>query len=155
MEIIVSKPKTEAEIKEFADCIYELILAPDKCPRESLFFPPELEAIIRRFIFRDKTTNNLIGTGCVRLIGDGIARISYVSIKKEYQGLGLGRRMVQLLESTAFKLGASKIQLASARGKEPFYHKLGYTIVGEEVEKYGDVVDRCNVLMKNLFRTSL
>ena len=155
MEIIAVKPVTEKDIKEFEDLVYEYILQPDNWPREDFFFPPATEAIIRKYLFKNKATGETVGTGAVRMIEEGMARISYVCLKKKYQGLGLGRMMVHLLEVTAFKLGAIKLQLASVQGKEGFYTKLGYYISGEEKDECQGKVCFSKVLMKNLYKTRL
>ncbi len=155
MEIIVTKPKTEDEIKAFESQVYEYISLPDNWPRDDFYFPPETEAIIRKFLFKEAKTGNIIGTGAVRLIGPGMARVSYVSIVKDKQRQGLGRLMMQLLEITAFKLGASTIQLSSAHGKEPFYMKIGYKIIGKETAECHGKVDVANLMEKHIYRTKL
>ena len=155
MEIIVTKPKTEDDIKLFADQVYEYISLPDNWPKEDFFFAPETEAIIRKYFFKDAKTGALIGTGAVRIIGPGLARISYVSIVRDKQRRGLGRLMMQLLEVTALRMGAAKTQISSAHGKEPFYLKIGYKFVGKETATFQDKVDISNLMEKNLYKTKL
>lgn len=72
--------------------------------------------------------------GVVRLLWDGgyIAFLSDVIVDAEYQGRGIGRRLV---ESCLIKLKKDmkpgykvKITLNSAKGKEPFYEKFGFRV---------------------------
>ena len=72
--------------------------------------------------------------GLVRLLWDGgyIAFLSDVIVIPEYQGQGIGRRLV---EESIRRLQAGmkpgykvKIVLNAARGKEPFYEKFGFRV---------------------------
>ena len=72
--------------------------------------------------------------GVVRLIWDGgyVAFLSDLIVDSEYQGKGIGRTLV---ESCISKLKKDmkpgykvKITLNSAKGKEPFYEKLGFKV---------------------------
>ena len=72
--------------------------------------------------------------GVVRLLWDGgyIAFLSDVIVDSEYQGQGIGRKLV---ESCIIKLKKDmkpgykvKITLNSAKGKEPFYEKFGFKV---------------------------
>ncbi|MBR4161948.1 MAG: GNAT family N-acetyltransferase [Solobacterium sp.] len=72
--------------------------------------------------------------GMARLLWDGgyIAFLSDVIVDAEYQGRGIGRRLV---ESCIQKLKDDmkpgykvKITLSSAKGKEAFYEKFGFEV---------------------------
>ena len=72
--------------------------------------------------------------GLARLIWDGgyIAYLSDVMVDYEYQGRGIGRALV---EACIRKLKEDmkpgykvKMNLSSAKGKEPFYEKFGFRV---------------------------
>ena len=72
--------------------------------------------------------------GVVRLLWDGgyIAFLSDVVVDPEYQGQGIGRKLVEsCIErlkkdmKPGFKV---KLTLNSAKGKEPFYEKFGFRV---------------------------
>ncbi len=72
--------------------------------------------------------------GLVRLLWDGgyIAFLSDVIVIPEYQGQGIGRRLV---EASIQKLKEGmkpgykvKLTLNAAKGKEPFYEKFGFKV---------------------------
>ena len=72
--------------------------------------------------------------GVVRLLWDGgyIAFLSDVRVDPEYQGQGIGRKLV---ESCIERLKKDmkpgykvKLTLNSAKGKEPFYEKFGFRV---------------------------
>ena len=70
--------------------------------------------------------------GVVRLLWDGgyIAFLSDVIVDPEYQGQGIGRHLVENIIqriSDDMKPGYKvKLNLMSAKGKEPFYEKFGF-----------------------------
>ena len=68
--------------------------------------------------------NSLIGVG--RALADGLdcSCICDVAIHPEYQGIGLGKKIVKKLVSLS--LGHKKIILYANPGKEGFYNKLGF-----------------------------
>ena len=72
--------------------------------------------------------------GVVRLLWDGgyIAFLSDVIVDAEYQGRGIGRRLVEsclIRLKNDMKPGYKvKITLNSAKGKEPFYEKFGFRV---------------------------
>lgn len=72
--------------------------------------------------------------GVARLLWDGgyIAFLSDVIVIPEYQGQGIGRKLVeaciQRLKSDIQPGFKVKLTLNSARGKEPFYEKFGFKV---------------------------
>lgn len=78
-----------------------------------------------------------------RVIWDGgyISYLADVMVLPEYQGRGIGRHMVE--EALAFMCSQLrenrriKMVLVSAKGKEPFYQKLGFLERPNEVDGAG------------------
>ncbi len=72
--------------------------------------------------------------GVVRLLWDGgyIAFLSDVIVEPEYQGRGIGRKLVEtclIRLKKDMKPGYKvKLTLNSAKGKEPFYEKFGFRV---------------------------
>ena len=73
------------------------------------------------FVYED---DKLIGAG--RALADGLdcSYICDVAVHPEYQGLGLGKKIVEKLVSLS--QGHKKIILYANPGKEGFYRKLGF-----------------------------
>jgi len=73
------------------------------------------------FVYDDKT---LVGVG--RGLADGLdcSYICDVAIHPDYQGIGLGKQIIQQLIN--FSTGHEKIILYANPGKEGFYSKLGF-----------------------------
>jgi len=63
-----------------------------------------------------------------RMISDGIyqALICDVMVSPNYQKQGLGKQVIEELLEKCRESGIQSIQLFSAKGKQPFYKKLGF-----------------------------
>ncbi|AYV66528.1 MULTISPECIES: GNAT family N-acetyltransferase [Niallia] len=63
-----------------------------------------------------------------RMISDGVyqALICDVMVHPDEQGKGLGKQIIEKLVSKCQQSGIQSIQLFSAKGKHPFYKKLGF-----------------------------
>ncbi len=70
--------------------------------------------------------DKLIGSG--RVVSDGVfhALIVDVIVKPEYQKRGLGSVIMQRLLERCRAARLRDVQLFCARGKAPFYHRLGF-----------------------------
>ncbi len=70
--------------------------------------------------------------GMTRVVGDGgyIAYFADVIVLPEYQGLGIGKTMMNMaLQSIKDSMCEGEtvfVNLMAAKGKEPFYRKLGF-----------------------------
>ncbi len=73
------------------------------------------------FVYLNKT---LVGVGRALADGADCSYICDVSVHPEYQGLGLGKKIVEKL--VALSEGHRKIILYAHPGKEGFYCKLGF-----------------------------
>lgn len=99
--------------------LYRIAPLGDKTPNElKLVFT---NSMFKSFIFDQ---GKLIGVG--RCLSDGLdcSYICDVAIHPEYQGIGLGKRIIEKL--VQFSLGHKKIILYANPGKEGFYSKIGF-----------------------------
>ena len=70
----------------------------------------------------------IVGTATLR-----IDEIMAVFITPEYQGNGIGKRFMRLLEDEAVKRGLSRVWLVSGLFTVPFYESLGYKFVRKKI----------------------
>lgn len=61
----------------------------------------------------------------------GYFYIGRVSVRRAYRGLGLGARLLCLLEQEALARGGEGIALSAQCQARPFYEKQGYTASGD------------------------
>jgi GNAT superfamily N-acetyltransferase len=84
------------------------------------------------FVYAD---NKIIGAG--RALSDGAlwSVVFDVVLLPEYQGLGLGRA---LMDSLIAQAGALNVMLYAAPGKQPFYAKQGFRLMTTAMARFGD-----------------
>ena len=85
-----------------------------------------------------------IGTACSVLQGN-FASIGLIIIADEYQGLGLGR---QLMNSIMDKAGKRNLFLSATIAGKPLYEKLGFREYGRAKQFQGNVIQSPNKLIK-------
>ena len=85
-----------------------------------------------------KIENELIACLLLTKLDDKILLMREVSVKKSYQGLGIGKKLTAFSEEVAKNNGYKKIEIHNARlNVVPFYEKQGYLIVGNEFIEFG------------------
>lgn len=70
----------------------------------------------------------LVGMG--RIVGDGVlhALLADIVVDPAYRGRGIGSQIVDRLAAECRRHGVADIQLFAARGKRPFYERLGFAV---------------------------
>lgn len=79
-------------------------------------------------------TVNGKAAGTVGLIGN---RLRQMAVLDEFQGLGLGAKLVKHLEVVAKAKGVSEVILDARFNAIPFYEKLGYECCSDIYDKIG------------------
>ena len=79
----------------------------------------------------------LIGCLVLTPLNDREIKMRQVAVKEDYQGLGIGRRLVEYAELFAREKGYSAIVLNARKSAIGFYEKLGYKVVGGELIEVG------------------
>jgi glucosamine-phosphate N-acetyltransferase len=90
------------------------------------------------FIAKDDTTDKIVGTATLlvepKFINKGmkVGYIEDVSVKKEYEGTGIGRQIVEHATKEARTVqNCAKVLLYCSDKNEKFYEKLGYKIAND------------------------
>lgn len=88
--------------------------------------PKDLATVFSASKFKCFVYSNekLVGAGRALADGADCSYICDVAVHPEYQGLGLGRKIIEKL--VALSAGHKKIILYANPGKEGFYRKLGF-----------------------------
>jgi len=91
-------------------------------------FPDELRQALRSswYLLGAYDGERLVGFG--RLVSDGIvhAMIYDLIVLPEYQGQGIGGKILERLIEKCRETGVRDIQLFCAKGKRPFYEKRAF-----------------------------
>ena len=90
----------------------------------------------------------IIGTGALRWLEDGVGEIKRVWLLPEYQGQGLGYRMMMALLAAARERGYHTVRLETSPAYQAravaFYKQLGFY----EIPRYGDDPDDVGMELK-------
>jgi ribosomal protein S18 acetylase RimI-like enzyme len=72
--------------------------------------------------------NNLVGFG--RIVSDGLYQtfICDLIVHPDFQGQGIGKKIMQMLMDHCKKSNVNFIQLSCAKGKVGFYEKFGFHV---------------------------
>ena len=74
--------------------------------------------------------NNIIGYGALHIHTDSLAEIRSLVVSKDFQGQGVGKKIVQALLSEAKELNLKDIFTLTY--KEDFFKKLGFRVIPKE-----------------------
>ncbi|OWW24469.1 hypothetical protein B4Q04_14220 [Zobellia sp. OII3] len=103
---------------------------------ESFGYPVKTSTIISLYndpafkLFLGKHQNSFPSCGMVYLDKNGISGIHMIGTKAGYRGLGLGRKMTQLLINEALKNQSKKVYLVASQAGERIYTKMGFETYG-------------------------
>ncbi|BBB91406.1 MAG TPA: GNAT family N-acetyltransferase [Methylomusa anaerophila] len=80
-------------------------------------------------LFTDK--EKAVGTARFRPYGDGVLKIERVAVLAEQRGGGVGRMIMEAIETEARKAGYKCLKLSAQLHARKFYERLGYQSYGE------------------------
>ena len=81
-------------------------------------------------LFLGKHRNQYVSCGIVFKDSDGDSGLHMIGAKKEYRGLGLGKKMTEHLLSIALRNDSQCIHLVASKIGAPIYHSLGFKNLG-------------------------
>jgi glucosamine-phosphate N-acetyltransferase len=90
------------------------------------------------FVAEDDSNGKVVGTTTLliepKFINKGmqVGYIEDVSVRKEYEGLGIGSKLVTYATTYAISIeGCRKVLLYCSQKTKPFYEKLGYQLAND------------------------
>lgn len=103
---------------------------------ESFGYPVKPSTIIPLYhdpafkLFLGKHKDSFPSCGMVYLDKNGVSGIHMIGTRAGYRGLGLGKKMTQLLVNEAIKNQSNKIYLVASQAGERIYSKMGFETYG-------------------------
>ncbi len=78
-----------------------------------------------------KNQQKIIGVGCGAILPNEKLRVLIIALEKEYQGRGLGTKLMDQMISAAMIFGITKVTLEVRKDSQAinFYRKLGFSSV--------------------------
>ncbi len=81
--------------------------------------------------------DQLVGCLILKPVGEGIMKMRQVAVHPDFQGKGMGKKLVAYSEMFALQNGVHKIELHARKTAVPFYLSMAYSVVGEEFLEVG------------------
>ena len=100
----------------------------------------KMNSLHKIFVAEDDSNGKVVGTITLliepKFINKGmqVGYIEDVSVRKEYEGLGIGSKLVTYATTYAIsREGCRKVLLYCSEKTKPFYEKLGYSLASDTV----------------------
>tara|TARA_B100001113_G_scaffold231992_1_gene190509 strand:+ start:182 stop:634 length:453 start_codon:yes stop_codon:yes gene_type:complete len=124
-EIIFKTPRNQTEFKEYDLFRWEVLRKPIGKSISSLKDKFEKSAFHLIGVKEEK----IVACGRLHFNNKDEAQIRYMAVAENFQGIGIGKEVLRLLEKNAKKNNAKKIVLNARDHAIDFYKVSGYTIV--------------------------
>jgi glucosamine-phosphate N-acetyltransferase len=135
--VIIREIKYEDIDKGFLD-VLENLVPPDIGNKEhakNILQKIKMNPLHKIFVAEDDSNGKVVGTTTLliepKFINKGmqVGYIEDVSVRKEYEGLGIGSKLVTYATTYAISIeGCRKVLLYCSQKTKPFYEKLGYQL---------------------------
>jgi N-acetylglutamate synthase-like GNAT family acetyltransferase len=123
----IISPSTPEEFNSYYSLRYDVLRAPWQQPRGS---EKDSEEDVATHAMLVDENNNCIAVGRLQKNSNEEGQIRFMAVHPDWQGKGLGRKVLQHLEHEARKQGLSRIVLQARENALSFYLSEGYTNTG-------------------------
>ena len=133
----IFEPTTSGEFKKYYNLRYEVLRKPWGKPLGSERDEKEETSIHRMII--DEETGEAVAVGRLQFNSVHEAQIRYMAVADEFQGKGLGGRIISTLEDIAREQGIHQIILSAREKALQFYKNNGYKIIEKTHLLFGEI----------------
>ena len=134
--LAVKHPETLEEFEKYYDLRWRVLREPWGQPRGSE--KDEFDPVADHVSVRDED-DKLIGIGRLHLNNDREAQIRYMATEEDVRGSGVGRVIIERIETIARKRGVRWITLNAREHVVGFYEHLGYRVTGEGPTMFDEI----------------
>jgi len=133
--IFISSPRTSEEFEKYFELRYNILRKPWNEPKGSERDDQEDASFHASAILNDE----IIGACRLQFIDLQTAQIRYMCTQIEYQGKGVGKKLVDYVEDYAISKNVKKIILHARENAVEFYIKCGYTTISTSYLLFGSI----------------
>ncbi len=133
---MIRSPQTDAEWQAYFKLRYDVLRAPwgqatgsEQTPDENLH---------QHFAFF-AAKNQIIGVGRLDLLDPQTTQVRFMAVADEQQGKGIGKAIMEEMESVSKERGIQKIILHAREVALPFYQQLGYQLDAPSHLLFGEI----------------
>ena len=134
-DVSIKEPNTGAEWDSYFDLRWRILREPWNQPRGSEL--DSLDAKSFHLMIQDGAAT--LAVGRLHLNSPEEAQVRYMAVDPMHQGSGLGRKVLQGLESRARSQGVKRIMLNSRARAVGFYTRQGYEAIGPGETLFGEI----------------
>ena len=135
MKIIISQPETKKEFEEYYNLRYKILRKPWNKPKGSE--KDGLEG--KSFHIIALSGEKIVGAGRLHFNSREEVQVRYMAVDEDYQGEGIGGKILNELEREARRKGAGYVVLNARENAVNFYKKHGYRIIEEGQLLFGSI----------------
>jgi predicted GNAT family N-acyltransferase len=125
--------ETPEQLQECFAVRFEVFVEEQKVPRDIEIDEYDASpSACRHLLIRDRESGQAVATGRWKPFEEQAAKLQRIAVLKPYRGYGIGRLVLDALESDARAQGYRSAVLDGQTQAEPFYSKLGYRTISSE-----------------------
>lgn len=132
----IVEPKGNVEFEKYFGLRWAILRKPWNQPEGSERDDQEETSIHRMAITDD---GKIAGVARLQYNSAEEAQIRFMAVADEFQGKGVGKKLITALEEVARKAGRKKIFLQARENAVPFYKSMGYSIVEKTFLLFGEI----------------
>ena len=133
---MIRSPQTKTEWTAYYQLRYTILRAPWGQAKGSEQTPDEDQH--QHFAYFD-TANQLLGVGRLDLLDPQTTQVRFMAVADEQQGKGIGKAIMEEIESVSKEMGIQKIILHAREVALPFYQQLGYQLDAPSHLLFGEI----------------
>jgi N-acetylglutamate synthase-like GNAT family acetyltransferase len=133
---MIRSPQTDAEWQAYFKLRYDVLRAPWGQATGSEQTPDENRH--QHFAFFT-AENQIIGVGRLDVLDPQTTQVRFMAVADEQQGKGIGKAIMEEMESVSKERGIQKIILHAREVALPFYQQLGYQLDAPSHLLFGEI----------------
>ncbi|MDT8387187.1 MAG: GNAT family N-acetyltransferase [Thiogranum sp.] len=132
----VRAPASQEEWQAYFELRWQLLRAPWQQPRGSERDEYENTAVHRMICDED---NRILAVGRLHRVATSTGQIRFMAVAESCRRQGLGRRLLESLESAARDGGRSEIIVQARESSVRFYENAGYRLVAKSHRLFNEI----------------
>ena len=133
---MIRSPQNQSEWIAYFQLRYEILRAPWGQAKGSEQTADEAQH--QHFAYFN-TENQLLGVGRLDRVDTHTTQVRFMAVAEQQQGKGIGKVIMEEMETTSKEMGIQKIILHAREIALPFYQKLGYQLDGPSHLLFGEI----------------
>jgi|GEM_PF-56144 len=132
----IVEPKSNTDFEKYFGLRWAVLRKPWSQP-EGTEKDGQEETAVHRMALTDD--GKIAGVARLQYNSADEAQIRFMAVADDFQGKGVGKKLISALEEVALKAGRKRVFLQARENAVPFYKIMGYSIVEKTFLIYGEI----------------